>query len=124
MEQLIIPNIWKTSKIIPLLKPGKSADTSKSYRPISLLSPVVKIFEILKFFKEHLELVDHQHGYGKNRSTTTALHHITDFIQRGLNEKAPNKRSVMVALDLFRAFDTVSHSILLKKMLVSNLPNK
>ncbi|KAL1447470.1 hypothetical protein WDU94_012425 [Cyamophila willieti] len=125
MEKLILPDIWKVSKVIPLLKPGKSADFSKSYRPISLLSPVIKIFEalILGILKEHLELADHQHGFRKNRSTTTALHHITDYIQRGLNERRPNKRTILVALDLSRAFDTVCHSILLKDILESNLPN-
>ena len=39
-------------------------------------------------------------------STITAIHVIYDHIQRGLNEKRPNKRKVMVALDLSRAFET------------------
>ena len=37
-----IPSIWKTARIIPLLKPGKPDDTGKSYRPVSLPSPLVK----------------------------------------------------------------------------------
>ena len=40
-----IPHKWKLAKIIPLLKPGKDAELSKSYRPIALLSPVAKLAE-------------------------------------------------------------------------------
>ena len=43
----VIPSIWKTARIIPLLKPGKRDDTGKSYRPVSLLSPLVKALETL-----------------------------------------------------------------------------
>ena len=42
-----IPQIWKKSIIIPLLKPTKEADQSTSYRPVSLLCPAVKILERL-----------------------------------------------------------------------------
>ena len=40
-----IPAIWKTSIVLPLLKPGKPADESASYRPISFFCPAVKILE-------------------------------------------------------------------------------
>lgn len=73
--------------------------------------------------KDQIHLAEQQHGFRKNRSTTTALHHITDHIQRGLNEKRPNKRTILVALDLSKAFDTVCHSILLKNILESNISN-
>ena len=43
----IIPHRWKVGKIIPLLKPRKDAELSKSYRPIALLSPVAKLAEKL-----------------------------------------------------------------------------
>ena len=39
-----MPSIWKMARIIPVLKPGKSADKGISYRPISLLCPAVKNF--------------------------------------------------------------------------------
>jgi hypothetical protein len=42
-----IPIVWKQAIIIPVLKPGKPADQGLSYRPISLLSPVVKILKRL-----------------------------------------------------------------------------
>ena len=39
------PQIWKNAIIIPLLKSGKQPGELKSYRPISLTSCVVKLFE-------------------------------------------------------------------------------
>ena len=81
-----------------------------------MLSPLAKLMEklVLGTLTEHLQLAEHQHGFRRMHSTTTALHAIHDHIQRGLNEKRPNKRTVMVALDLSRAFDTVNIGILMK----------
>ena len=112
----IIPSLWKTGKIIPLLKPGKPADQGKSYRPVSILSPPAKILEslLLPYVTESIKLADHQHGFRKGRSTTTALNKINDHINTGLNRKPPVHRTVSVAIDLSRAFDTVDHDLLLK----------
>jgi hypothetical protein len=41
------PGQWKVSQIIPLLKPGKPAEEVTSYRPISLLPIISKLFEKL-----------------------------------------------------------------------------
>ncbi|MCP3665517.1 MAG: hypothetical protein GY696_23975, partial [Gammaproteobacteria bacterium] len=89
LKQSIIPNIWKTGKIIPLLKPGKPADKRPSYRPVSLLSPAIKILEalLLPAISEAVQLADHQHGFRKGRSTGTALQSILDHINTGLNKK-------------------------------------
>ena len=40
-----IPKEWKTSVILPILKPGKDASNPRSYRPISLTSCICKLFE-------------------------------------------------------------------------------
>ncbi len=70
-----IPSIWISGKIIPLLKPWKPADQGKNYRPVSLLCPASKIFEalLLPQVNEAVNLANHQHGFRKGRSTTTAL---------------------------------------------------
>ena len=58
INESIIPPIWKVGRIIPLLKPGKPADDGKSYRPISLLSPAIKILQ-RAFFSQHCKMPAH-----------------------------------------------------------------
>jgi hypothetical protein len=41
----VLPKLWRESKVIAILKPGKPDNDPKSYRPISLLSVVYKLFE-------------------------------------------------------------------------------
>ncbi len=115
----IIPSIWKVGKIIPLLKPGKSIDEGKSYRPISLLSPAAKILEklILPEVSAAVDLQDHQHGFRKHRSTVSALQEVNHHIASNLNRKKPCHRTILVAIDLSKAFDTVDHELLLKDIL-------
>ena len=110
-----IPNIWKIGRVIPLHKPGKPADEAKSFRPIALLSPIAKIIEklLLNDFW-NIPLKEHQHGFRPQRSTTTALNVITHNIKEGLNKAKPCHRTLLVALDLTAAFDTVDHGILLR----------
>ena len=126
INKSIIPPVWKTARIIPLLKPGKPQDEGPSYRPISLLSPAAKLLEglVLAPLQESANLAEHQHGFRKGRSTTTALHDIVSHIKAGLNREKPVKRTVMVAVDLSRAFDTVDHDILLTDIAKINLNTK
>ena len=106
-----LPSIWKQSTIIPLLKPGKPVNDSKSYRPISLLCPASKILEkcLLPTIQKHLKCKQHQHGFRRNHSTTSALNEISAAITDGFNKKPPAERTLLVALDLSKAFDLVSH---------------
>ena len=110
------PAVWKQSRIIALLKPGKPTDQGSSHRPISLLSPPAKILEsiLLPEITEAINLPRHQHGFRKCHSTATALHEISTHITDGLNKKQPVDRTVAVAIDLSKAFDTVDHDLLME----------
>ena len=106
-----IPAIWRTSTIIPLLKPGKPAEDSTSYRPVSLLCPATKVLEqhILPTLNQNLKIPDFQHGFKAQHSTISALHDFTESIASGFNKKKPAYRTLLVQIDMSKAFDMVSH---------------
>jgi hypothetical protein len=80
----------KTAEVIMMPKPGKNLSEVESYRPISLLSLMLKLLENLilqrlEAISEEKHLVPtHQFGFRKNRSTTDQVHHITDTTEEML----------------------------------------
>lgn len=120
-----IPNIWKQAKVIPIPKPNKNTSIGTSYRPIALLSPIAKTLEkiIIPYITDNITLPDHMHGFRQHRSTTTALHHINHVITTGFNQKQPPQRTIAIALDMSKAFDTVNLHTLIRKILNTNIPN-
>ena len=89
------------------------------YRPISVLSVVSKLFEksatsqIVNYLETTKGLYSGQHAYRKWHSTTTCLVEITEVIHQELEQS----RSIGIAsIDLSKAFDSVSHNLLLKKL--------
>ena len=121
-----MPSIWKMARIIPVLKPGKSADKGISYRPISLLCPAVKILErlILPYLTDAFNLAHHQHGFRRNRSTTSALLPLVNHVATGIRQPKPPDWTVIVALDISKAFDRVDHTLLIEQVKKLNLhPN-
>jgi hypothetical protein len=118
-----IPVIWKRAVIVPILKLGKPADQGLSYRPISLLSPVVKIVERLIKPDVVATLPKHkdQHACTPLHSTTTALLPIATQIAIGFNDNKPPRCSAVVAIDISKAFDSVDHTLFIDKICSSNL---
>ena len=121
----IIPQIWKLAKIIPVLKPNKDPCIGTSYRPISLLSPIAKTLEkiLLPYLTHNIPQTKHQHGFKASHSTTTALHQLTNQITQGFNQGQPPQRTIVVSLDLSKAFDTVNIHSLINKLHQTSVPN-
>ena len=71
-----------------------------SYRPISLLSVIANTGE------DTTPIHHTQHGFKSNHSRSTALHNINNTIATGFNQNKPPERSITVALDMSKAFDT------------------
>jgi hypothetical protein len=114
-----IPAVSKKAVIIPIPKPGKAAGVSTSYRPISLLSPCVKVLErlLLPYLTASVPSSPTQHNYKAFHSTVTVLLPIVTNIAIGLNRDKPASRTALVA----KAFDAVDHDLLLEKITGTSL---
>ena len=120
------PRELKTAIVLPIHKKGPT-DMLDNYRPISLLPCVSKIAErvIVDQLNSHLTtnklISKSQHGFRQMHSTNTGLLQITEYIRKELDQ---GKAIGLVALDLSKAFDTIDHRILIRKLPSFNLgPN-
>ena len=124
LETCQIPTIWKSSIIIPLPKPGKDLSESKSFRPVSILCPGIKILErlVLPVLTEKLPVPSFQHGFRKSHSTVSALSDLNEAVIGGFNAPRPAPRTLLLQIDLSKAFDMVNHNKLIKDLNESDLP--
>ena len=120
----IHPDRLKIAKVIPIYKKGSKLKSS-NYRPISLLSNINKIFEklvftrVFNFLDKYECLYKLQFGFRAKHSTDQALINISENIREILDtnaESTSKKYACGVFVDFQKAFDTVNHDILLKKL--------
>ena len=114
------PSCFKVAQVKPILKkPGMDEDVLASYRPISNLSTVSKIVErlFLARLKSHVagskNFNAKQSGFRSNHSTETAIQSILNDIFRSADN---GELSILVALDISAAFDTIDHGTLLRRL--------
>ena len=109
---------WKT-KSKWKWKSKESKLKCSNYRPISLLSNLDKILEklmhnrIYEFLEKYKLIYPLQFGFRQHYSTSYALLNLTESIMKALDE---GNFACGISFDLEKAFDTVDHNILLKKL--------
>ena len=112
------PTFLQNAKVIPCHKDDSRLEMS-NYRPISLLPTISKIFEklmyarLIEFINKHNILYEYQFGFQSGMSTEYAVNALLNNIVNTLENK---EYGVCIFLDFAKAFDTVNHEILLKKL--------
>ena len=112
------PDMIKLGKITPIFK-KEDEQLLKNYRPVSTLPIFVKNFEkiiisrLYSFFVSQGILYDKQFGFRKTHPTNHALNYSMSHIKSELKK---GNHVLGIFIDLSKAFDTIDHGILIKKL--------
>lgn len=115
------PSIWKKSIITPIPKNNRK-DRIDEYRPISKLCVLGKILEKIVTAQMSYSfrnlITEEQHGFFKHRSVDTNMVTFTDFLLKAMDN---NAQVDVVYTDFSKAFDKISHDLLLEKLVMAGV---
>lgn len=118
VEHGVFPERFKISKSLPIFKSGDKTLVS-NYRLVSLIDNFSKPFEkiicsrLLEFLESNKFFTNTQFGFRRKLSTKLAVLTIINYITKNINN---NKLVLGIFLDVMKAFDSVKHDILLRKL--------
>ena len=121
----IIPHIWKLANIVPIPKPNKDRHRQGHFiqTHITHLSNCKDTGEE-PYFLHNRKHTNHTQA---TRIQNTTLYsdgatHSKNTVQRGSTKWLLHARTITVALDMSKAFDTINMHTLIRKLLQTNIP--
>ena len=109
---------WKNARVTPIYKDDADINDENNYRPISVIDHIAKIesfvsYQTIDFLEERNFISMDQFAYLKRHSTQTSLHRV-------INDWLENVNDCVITgpclLDISKCFDSISHTIRLKKL--------
>ena len=110
---------WKNARVSPIYKNDGDINDENNYRPISVIGHIAKMIEslvscqIIDYLESHSFISMDQSAYLKMHSTQTCLHRVIDDWLEHIND---DEITGACLLDISKCFDSINHTILLKKL--------
>ena len=119
-----LPEVWLKSIVVPLFKANSRYDPG-NYRPVRLTSVCCKTMErvlaseLIQYLESCSLLSDKQFGFRKHRSTEDQMLLVYSDVSAMVDDDFIVD---MIMLDFSKAFDVVSHTVLLQKLRSIGVP--
>ena len=119
LESGVFEQDWKNARVTPIYKDDGDINDENYYRPISAIGHIAEMIEslvsyqIIDFLEDPSFISMDQSAYLKRHSTQTSLHHVIDDWLENVNDGAITGACL---LDISKCFDSINHTILLKKL--------
>lgn len=102
------PDSWKEGIVVPIPKHGEKRQLATSYRPITLLSCIGKIYErmvnhrLITFLEQNSLLHPDQHAFRAGRGTSTYFAELNEILSQAIIK---HHHCELAMLDLRKAYD-------------------
>ena len=119
LESGVFEQDWKNSRVTPIYKDDGDINDVNNHRPISVIGHIAKmieslvIYQIIDFLEEHSFISMDQSAYLKRYSTQTSRHRVIEDWLENVNDGVITGACL---LDISKCFDSINHTILLKKL--------